>query len=184
VLRAARRSPEGAFLGIDADASRMREASARAARPASKGGLPNAWFAVAAAEALPGALEGRVDHLRVTLPWGSLLRAALGPERWFSEAAGRMLRPGGDLAILASVAPRDGVPGVPHLDVDALAALAGRWERIGWEIRDARAATAGDVSDSGSSWAKRLGIPARRDAFVLRLRPEPSRPSYARSSAA
>jgi 16S rRNA (adenine(1408)-N(1))-methyltransferase len=168
VLAAARRAPGEAFLGLDADGSRMREASRHAARPARKGGLPGAWFAVAAAEALPSELDGRVDDLWVTLPWGSLLRGVLGPEPWFLDAAARVLRAGGTLRVLLSVTPRDGLA-IPELDARSLGALARRWQAAGWCVLEARDATAGDVADAASSWAKRLGIPDRRSGAVLRL---------------
>lgn len=169
MLTGARRAPDEAFLGLDADASRMREASVRAARPAAKGGLTNAWFAVAAAEALPHELDGRVDVLTVTLPWGSLLRGSLGPEPWFIDAVQRVLRPGGELWLLLSVTPRDGLA-ISELDEGSLLGLAHGYEAVGWQVLDARPAIADDIRVSGSSWAKRLGIPARRPAAVLRVR--------------
>jgi hypothetical protein len=168
VLAAARRAPHEAFLGLDADASRMREASRRAARPARKGGLPDVWFAVAAAEALPWELDGSVDVLTVVLPWGSLLQGVLGPEPWLLVAAARVLRPAGILRVLLSVTPRDGLA-IPELDTRSVAALAERWRSARWCVLEAREATAGDVADAASSWAKRLGIPDRRGAAVLQL---------------
>jgi hypothetical protein len=188
VLAAARRAPAEAFLGLDADAMPMREASQRAARPERKGGLPNAWFAVAAAEALPHELNGRIDQLDITLPWRSLLRGALGAEPWFLDAAWRMLRPAGELRMLLSVAPRDGLP-IPELDDGALGALAQRYEAAGWCVTEARPATAADVARAGSSWARRLAIPHRRAGAVIRLSAPatsgaPARSDQASSSAA
>ncbi len=178
-MAAARRHPNEAFLGLDADASRMREASHRAARSSvAKGGLANAWFAVAAAEDIPPVLDGRVDTLMVTLPWGSLLRGLLDPEPWFGDVAARLLRAGGELRSLLSVTPRDGV-GLGHLDEGALDALVARWAAVGWASLEARPATTADVAASGSSWAKRLGIPTRRPASMLRLSPPQARSSAA-----
>jgi hypothetical protein len=122
---------------------------------------------VAAAEAIPSMLDGHVATLVVTLPWGSLLRGALTPEPWFMESVTRVLRPDGELRLLLSVAPRDGIAGVATLVAAALDALACRYEAAGSRVRDARPATAADVIASGSSWAKRLGIPERRHAFVV-----------------
>jgi hypothetical protein len=75
------------------------------------------------------------------------------------------------MTLLLSVTPRDGVPGVRVLDGGELAALAGRYEEGGWSVLEARQATRADVAASGSSWAKRLGIPDRRSAALLRLTP-------------
>lgn len=177
-MAAARRHPNEAFLGLDADASRMRQASHRAARSAAKGGLANAWFAVAAAEDIPSLIDGRVDALVVTLPWGSLLRGVLDPEPWFGAVAARLLRPGGELRSLLSVTPRDGME-LGHLDDAGLDALMARWAAAGWTTLEARRATAADVAASGSSWAKRLGIPGRRPASTLRLGPPQARSSAA-----
>lgn len=38
----------------------------------------------------------------------------------------------------------------------------------GLEIRKCRPATAADVEELGSTWAKRLGIPRQRPAWLLR----------------
>jgi hypothetical protein len=169
VLRAAREDPDVCVVGLDADMSRMREASRRAARPVSKGGTPNAWFAVATAERPPGVLQGRVDALRVTLPWGSLLRGVLEPGTWFDGVASRLLRPGGELRLLVSVTVRDRLPGMPLLDVTRTSDLALRYAATGWRVVEARPATSRDVERCGSSWAKRLGIPGRRPAALLSL---------------
>lgn len=64
----------------------MREASRRAAGPVHKGGLPNALFLVGDAGAALAMLQGRVDELRITLPWGSLMRVVLGGERDFARS--------------------------------------------------------------------------------------------------
>jgi hypothetical protein len=167
----------------------MRQASQRAARAPARGGLPNAWFVVGAAEAPSGVLDGRVDELRVTLPWGSLMRGALDPGAWFGATAASWLRPGGELKMLLSVTPRDGLDAITALDGAALDDLAGRYRAAGWTELEARGATLDDVARSGSSWARRLGIPHRRAAVVLRLGvppgpSDPGDPGYARSSAA
>jgi hypothetical protein len=71
---------------VDTDASGLREASRRAAGPAHKGGLANALFLVGDASAALELFRGRVDELRITLPWGSLLRLVLDGERAFAHA--------------------------------------------------------------------------------------------------
>jgi hypothetical protein len=83
VLRAAHDDPGVLAIGVDTNASGLREASRRAARPARKGGLPNALFLIGDASAALGLLDGRVDEVRITLPWGSLLRSVVDGERRF-----------------------------------------------------------------------------------------------------
>jgi 16S rRNA (adenine(1408)-N(1))-methyltransferase len=163
VIRGARRSPTTLHIGVDSDASSMREASRRAARPVAKRGLPNALFVVAAAEALPEELRGRADRVAVTLPWGSLLRAVLRPSPPVVAALGGLLRAGGRLDLLVSTSDRD--RGLPTLDDAAWRRLVEHYLALGFVPCEVRPATVADVAASGSSWAKRLGIPARRAAW-------------------
>jgi tRNA G46 methylase TrmB len=86
VLRLARARPTALVIGVDTNASGLQDASRRGARPARKGGLPNALFVVADARSALEDLCGRVHELRITLPWGSLLRAVLEGERKFALA--------------------------------------------------------------------------------------------------
>lgn len=159
--------PDTLVLGIDPDAAALRERSAAAARRHDRGGLPNARFLVASAETLPDDLAGIADELRVTLPWGALLRGATAPEPWFSALVRRVLAPGGTARIILSVVPSDHVPGLPRLDPAAATELADRYRSAGLTVRELAPVTADEVADLGSSWAKRLGIPTRRDAWRL-----------------
>lgn len=170
VIRMARRDPRALVIGIDANASAMRAASRHAARPGRKGGLPNALFVVAAAEALPAEIDGRIDTLQVCLPWGSLLAGAVRAEAWLTSAVLRALRQDGELRLLLSVTERDAAPGLRPLDAGAVQDMARRYEEAGFAALDARPATEDDVAATGSGWARRLGIPARREAWWLRLR--------------
>ena len=86
VLRLARQDPQVLAIGVDTDANGLREASHRAARPAHRGGLPNAVFLVGDARAALAELRGRVGEVRITLPWGSLLRAVLYGDQGFAHA--------------------------------------------------------------------------------------------------
>jgi 16S rRNA (adenine(1408)-N(1))-methyltransferase len=86
VLRFAQAAPRALVIGVDTNASGFREASRRAARPAPRGGAPNALFLVADASAALASLYGRVDELRITLPWGALLRVVVEGEQEFAHA--------------------------------------------------------------------------------------------------
>ncbi len=79
----ARQRPDALVIGVDASFDNLIEASRRAAR---KGGLPNARFFIADAREALELLQGRVDELRITLPWGSLLRWVREGEREFALA--------------------------------------------------------------------------------------------------
>lgn len=161
--------PDALVIGIDPDANALRERSAAAARRPDRGGLPNALFLVASAETLPPDLTAIAHELRVTLPWGALLRGATAPEPWFVALLRRSSASGGTISLVLSVVPSDHLPGMPRLDAASAAALAGRYVSAGLSVRDVAPVTGAQAVDLGSSWAKRLGIPSRREAwrFVL-----------------
>jgi 16S rRNA (adenine(1408)-N(1))-methyltransferase len=177
VLRRARHEPQTLAIGIDADAGAMREASQRAARLPRRGGLPNALFIAAGAELLPGPLAARADRLTVVLPWGSLLCGLVRPCVELIDGLGRSLRAGGELELLLSVQPTDHSTGMPILDAATVDRLLTAYAECGFESIEARSATRADVERLTSAWAKRLGVPNRRAAWLLRfcraMEPEP-----------
>jgi hypothetical protein len=68
---------------VDTDARSLQESARRAAR---KGGPANALFLVGDAACALDMLAGRVAEVRITLPWGSLMRRVLEGEREFALA--------------------------------------------------------------------------------------------------
>jgi hypothetical protein len=70
---------------------------------------------------------------------------------------------------MVSLVERDAPALRGHVDRGGalLEPLAGAFQAAGLSVTAWRAATAVDVADLGSSWAKRLGIPARRPAWLL-----------------
>src|SRR5689334_174905 len=96
---------------MDANAASMAEVSRRADRRRTQ----NALFVIAAAERPPAELLGRADLLTITMPWGSLLRGALGRDEAIMRGVAALLNEHGRLEILLSVEPRDGL-GEPDLD--------------------------------------------------------------------
>jgi len=93
VLARAASEPSTLVLGLDASPAGFVEASRRAARPARKGGLPNAAFVVAAAEDPPAELVGCSDALTIAFPWGSLLRGALALDDEAAAGIAMLLAP-------------------------------------------------------------------------------------------
>ena len=163
VLAAAARRPDTLVIGVDANASAMADSSRRASR--GRAALPNALFAVAAAERPPEALQGLAGSLTVNFPWGSLLRGLLGEDDTVLAGVARLMAPGAEGAVLLSVMPRDGMPPVPPRS-----SLAPVYERHGLELVEMRPATPEEVAASGSSWAKRLRAGRERPVTLLKLR--------------
>jgi 16S rRNA (adenine(1408)-N(1))-methyltransferase len=148
----------------------MAEASRRAARPAPKGGLVNALFILAAAEALPYELDGLVNAVTVHFPWGSLLRGLLGPEGSLLAGLSRILKPDGDLSLLVSLTERDQSAGLAPLDLDAVQVLGACYRRFGFEMTAWRKAAQDEIDAAHSSWAKRMGAGHKRPAWLISFR--------------
>ena len=171
MLNIARGEPQTLAVALDADRSRLVEASRRAARPARKGGLPNALFVWAAAESLPAELTDRFDVVTVHLPWGSLLRAVVRVDVTWVESLRRLLRPSGRVELLLSVVERDAA--VPPLDEHGVRELAAAYERAGFRAAEVRSAAPAEAA-ARSTWAKRLraGTPERPAWLIVLNRVE------------
>ena len=173
MLAAAAAEPDRLVVGVDASAAAMAEASRRAARRPDRGGLPNARFVVAAAEALPAALDGLADLVTVHFPWGSLLRGLLTADPAILGGLARSMRPGATLTMLVSATDRDRGAGVGPIGAADLAALAAAYAAHGLAVTRVRPATAADVAATRSTWGRRLGAGDRRPAWHLAARPVP-----------
>jgi 16S rRNA (adenine(1408)-N(1))-methyltransferase len=174
VLATAAAEPDRLVVGVDASAAAMAEASRRAARRPDRGGLPNARFVVAAAEALPAGLEGLADRVTVHFPWGSLLRGLLTADPVILEGLARTMHPGATLSLLVSSTDRDRGAGVGPVGTADLAALAPGYAAHGLVLTMIRPATAADVAASRSTWGRRLGAGDRRPAWLVEGRGDPA----------
>ncbi len=153
-LALARAEPSSLVIGLDAAAAAMAESSRRAARR----GPTNVVFLAVGAEGLACTpLAGRVDHVTVNFPWGSLLRGVLGLEPAALHGVAALVAPGGRLDVLASVVPSDHVIGIATLDPGWEPAMCRAWAAAGLHLVSMRLATSDEIAASRSSWARRLG---------------------------
>ena len=176
VVARAMAEPGTLVIGIDAQSAAMAEASRRAARPARKGGLPNALFVAAAAECPPPELSGLAELVTIALPWGSLLDGVLGRSMTVTCGIATLVAPDGRIEALVSTTTRDGRD-LPTLDDSIAPGIARAWAAAGLCLDEFRPATAGELLATRSSWARRLRLGAAgeggRGAWKLVL----SRPS-------
>jgi 16S rRNA (adenine(1408)-N(1))-methyltransferase len=151
----------------------MSESSRRAAKRPEKGGRPNARFLVAAAEALPPELTGRVATVRIAFPWGSVLRGMLARDDRVAAGIASLLAPDAELAALLAPAERDVLRDLPTvtalLQPPCLDDLRCRWAAYGLELVEAREATVAEIDAARSSWAQRLRAGRDPDRPVARL---------------
>lgn len=167
LLRRARREPKTFFIGVDAAADNLREASDRAHRQPARGGVSNLTFLVAGANDLPGDLAGIADEVTVVLPWGSLLQVVLLADEVFLGKLKALLKPDGRLELLISVAESDVGAGKIDFDEAKARALAADYEKLGLKPEGLKMADELDIARLGSSWGRRLAIPRRRQAWIL-----------------
>ena len=170
VLAAAAAHPDVLVVGVDADVAVMAEASRRSARNVRRGGLANALFVAAAAEALPAELDGIAASLTVHFPWGSLLRGLLRADPPILTGITRVTRPGAAVTLLLSVTERDHVAGMDTFDGAAVERLGRCYAAYGLALTEGRPATAANLAAVHSTWARRLGAGVRRPAWLLRFR--------------
>jgi 16S rRNA (adenine(1408)-N(1))-methyltransferase len=174
VLVTAAAEPMTLAIGIDANAASMAEISRRAAGPARKGGLENALFVMAAAEAPPPEFRALAHRVTVLFPWGSLLRGCLGKDASVAEGVAGLLAPDGTLELLLAPADRDGLDGLPTDPLAVIATATRTFDALGLRLIEARLATEVEVRASGSTWARRLlSNPAtRRQVLAMRFAAE------------
>ena len=157
-------------IGLDANAAAMAEASRRAARPARKGGLANAAFILAAAEAPPPELCGAAHRVSVLFPWGSLLRGCVGGDARVAAGVAGLVAPGGTLELLLAPSVRDGLDGLPLEPDELVTGVRSAFDGFGLDMALARSASDAEVRDSGSTWARRLGSQRPTDRRVMLMR--------------
>ena len=90
-------------------------------------------------------------------PWGSLLRGCLGADATVAAGVAGLVAPGGSLELLLAPAEKDGLDGLPIEPSAVVDAAAAAFGAHGLEVVEGRVATAAEIRDSGSTWARRLG---------------------------
>jgi hypothetical protein len=171
VEREARACPDELFIGTDASAEGLREASSRIARKPVRGGLSNALFGRLPLGEAPGALAGLADFVTVLLPWGDLLRTVARPEPAGLTRLAALLRSTGELRVLFGYDARLDDRALeawrpPDLRApDTAAALARGYAEAGL-VAAVRAVSPEEVRALPTTWAKKLTFGGRPRPFL------------------
>lgn len=159
VLNEARRRPDWLVVGVDAAPAQLQRASTSAARKPAKGGLPNALFGQASAQALPDELS-QAEELHVLMPWGSLLRGCLTADAVLPSLRSVAADGARLLVTLNLHAWRPRVAEVGESDeptpATVLADLTTIYADAGWAITGADYLDAAGIEALATSWARRL----------------------------
>src|SRR4051794_9606958 len=162
-------NPEGLVIGVDPVAASMADSSRRAAQAGRRGGLANALFVAAAAEAIPTELSGVAELVTVNLPWGSLLRGALALDDRAAAGIAAIVRPGGSVELLLAPNARDRLAADVDVEARLDGGLAADWRRHGLVVEAAAEATREDLARSRTTWARRLQLGTSDDRRAWRL---------------
>lgn len=155
--RLARAHPAWFCVAVDANADGLREVSFRAGRKPGRGGAANAWCVRAAVEALPPALDGLADEIRVHFPWGSLLRAVLLPDVDLLRRIARVGRPGAAFHARVNASIFDDPHLVTRLRLPSLGNESVETKIELYEAAGIRLETWSVIHDEApTSWARRL----------------------------
>ena len=157
-------------IGVDANGDNLREASRRALKKPSRGGLPNVLFGRLALEDAPGVLAACADRLTVLLPWGSLLAAVARPDSNALARLAAVCRDGADLRILFGFGnesdPATAALNLPSLDEGGvLDHLRRAYREAGFAVR-ARHVAIDEVAALPTTWARKLAYSGKPRAFI------------------
>ena len=172
-LRMARELPRSLVVGIDPVQAAMADVARRSSAKPSRGGVPNALFLVASAEALPSALSSRASLVSVNYPWGSLLRTLVQPDPAGMRALVGLLQSGGRFVALLNASVTDdrdygerlGLPPLEDAHVDER--LVPGWEESGLEGVSWHRLGADEEPAHHTTWGRRLVRGSNRSTIVV-----------------
>lgn len=172
-LRMARELPRSLVVGIDPVQAAMADVARRSSAKPSRGGVPNALFLVASAEALPSALSSRASLVSVNYPWGSLLRTLVQPDPAGMRALVGLLQSGGRFVALLNASVTDdrdygerlGLPPLENAHLDER--LVPGWEESGLEGVSWHRLGADEEPVHHTTWGRRLVRGSNRSTIVV-----------------
>jgi 16S rRNA (adenine(1408)-N(1))-methyltransferase len=173
VLRSARERPQSLVIGIDPVKDAMADVARRSSAKPSRGGVPNALFLVASAEALPAVLSSKASFVSVNYPWGSLLRTLVLPDPHGMRALVGLLQPGGRLTALLNASVTDdrdygerlGLPPLEDAHVDER--LVPGWQESGLEGVSWHRLEPDEEPSHHTTWGRRLVRGSNRSTIVV-----------------
>ena len=173
VVRTARERPKSLVIGIDPVQDAMAAAARRASAKPSRGGVPNALFLIASAEALPAALSSQASLVTVNYPWGGLLRTLVEPDPGGLRAVVGLLQPGGRLIALLNASVTDhrdygerlGLPPLDEAHIDER--LVPGWQESGLESVTWHRLEPDQEPSHHTTWGRRLVRGSNRSTIVV-----------------
>ncbi len=143
VRRTAKLEPDVLFVGVDAIADNLRDASRRAGA--------NALFGRLALEEAPGELAGLADRLTILFPWGSLLRAVTSAEPDALARLRALCKAGAEVRFLFEL-------------VSDAHSIESRYREAGLAL-SGQPVTIEEARALPTTWSKKLGFSGKQRSF-------------------
>lgn len=174
VYQLARQNPNRFYIGIDTNASALKEISTKTARKPAKGGLNNVLFLQAAVENLPEEINEVADEIHIHFPWGSLLRAVAAGDEIVLENLRRICAPDCLLEIVIGIDETRDKSEIERLALPPLTAeyleniLTPKYNSAGFEMIESGVLSSADWSRLETSWARKLqGNQSRKVVYLI-----------------
>jgi 16S rRNA (adenine(1408)-N(1))-methyltransferase len=148
--------PADFVIGVDSCRENLREYS--------RAKLPNLLFIIASAQALPNELSGRVSHITINFPWGSLLGSLLAGDPLLMRGLESVARPPASLELRlngGALAEQDW-----PLEEGA-EQIRGNLICAGWQVGKSVVMDSRALRNFPSTWAKHLAF--GRDPRAVQL---------------
>ncbi len=141
----ARQQPDCFVIGVDACRENLRETS--------RSEQPNLLFVIAEAQHLPPELSGRVSHITINFPWGSLLEGLLSADPMVMQAVGQAAGSHASLDVRLNAGALAESGRTLEAGADRIHGNLLRW---GWLCEAPRVMDGAGLRAFPSTWARRL----------------------------
>lgn len=160
-------TPQILFVGVDTLANLMEEYSYKA----DKKKLDNAIFVLGSADKFIEGVSKYADFIYVNLPWGSLLKFVIDADEMFLANVYRLLKPKGRVIINLGYTQEAEQKEIDKLQLPPLSVtfiqdtLAKKYEAYGFKLVSLKELKKEEISEIGTTWAKRLKYGKDRPVF-------------------
>ncbi len=172
VYKNALQDPYTLYIGIDPAEKQMESFS----KKALKKRLGNVLFVPGSFELYPKDLEGLASHLYVTLPWGSLLKAAAESSLDTVKKFANMLHHGSILTLIFGYDLELEPSQTSRLDLEPISfqkvgqEIVPKFVEGGFELLESFETSNAEINKLESTWGKRISTTKERVYFNLVLR--------------
>ena len=167
--RKAQTESQSLVIGIDPAEKPLK----RGARKAQRAKLENVLFLVESAENLPESLDGKVNELRVFLPWGKLLEIMVGKDKEALRALAKLLKEDGNMQTVLGYHIEAEPTEIKRLKLPELTetyienVLVPAYRDAGLQVTKTEEMNKVQLAELGTSWGKKLAQGQQRPLIFI-----------------